>query len=482
MSCKFEINEELLIYDHISYSSTGEFIGVTHHGKLGIINNELNRVVIPCKYETNCSIGEHVYINNCLTLGLWDKTIYLNSSDFKEIEHLRGKCIKFYFPESLYYAVDQKNSLVIYNELHQKEATYSMYDFIRDHAIIVQRYGDWGVIDLRFGKEVIPCKYERYKRISPNIIALSSKGKWGLIDLNTFDVVLPFEYSGFKACTGDLIPAQQGSKWGYLNVNTWDWALKPKYNDVTSFKGEWAAVALNDDKWRIIDKSGNKVMKAIFDRAYPIPGDLAIVWETWWKIDYRVINNKNETIYVGCSAWDDAINKRCLNVRSPGNGIGILDLETGKLKASCKYDGCYRQSIYDRYVRVSKNNKYGCYDSTMDLEAVPCNYDYCGAAYGGIFHIERSGSKGIYDSIYKRHIIPFNYDGIMPGIDNKSLAVRNGKLWGLLDRSTFKEVLPFIFNECKFISSDLLALSKDGKWGLFRTNGEQIDTRVLHKE
>ncbi len=60
-----------------------------------------------------------------------------------------------------------------------------------------------------------------------------------------------------------LFPMQKNFKWGFINKQG-EWVIEPTYNWVTSFHEGVAAVAANDDEWKLIDKSGSQV----FDRTF----------------------------------------------------------------------------------------------------------------------------------------------------------------------------------------------------------------------
>lgn len=80
-------------------------------------------------------------------------------------------------------------------------------------------------------------------------------------------------------------------------------------------------------------------------------------------------------------------------------------------------------------------------------EEIPCNYSVRG--YNGEKNLRTEGN---------------------------ALAVGKDGKWGLVERSTWNELLPCVFEDNCFISSTIIAFKKNGKWGFFNDKGKQIET------
>lgn len=483
-----DFKEELFIYDSV-YRITGynNLVSVVLNGNAGIIDLSSQKEVIPCKL--NCKdFGQHRYLSNIYMFGNnWIATSYYTEGDWKEISFLRNK--------SVYYLFDQTNNIIVRQDkkyvIQDKSGNliskiyFDEFKPIKRYAILVQANGKWGLLDQLQGIEIIPCKYDDYKLISDSIISVKSGDKWGIVDLEEIKETVPCKFEEIMCFTGDMIPVKAGGKWGFINKQSWNIEIPCTYNNIEPFNGEYAAVEQRK-KWGIINKKNEKVLLSIYRNAIPIPGGLIIVWG-WSLRRFRIINKDNTTIYEGFKDYSPEINEiGYITVCKPYNYDiqGLLCIKTGKLVVPCVYDQCFYNKG-DRYAYISSGGKKGLYDIELERIAVPCKYDYASSAFQGVslFRVDAKGKSGIFDEGTGIEQIPFKYSSVrgyynykIRKIEGGVLAVELDRKFGLVERSTWYELLPCVFEDYRFISSNVIAFKKNGKWGFFNNKGEQIVT------
>jgi hypothetical protein len=68
----------------------------------------------------------------------------------------------------------------------------------------------------------------------------------------------------------ELVPAREeaSGNWGYLDASTGGWAITPAFSTASSFSKDGYAVASVNQKYGVIDKTGNWIIPAQYDNIF----------------------------------------------------------------------------------------------------------------------------------------------------------------------------------------------------------------------
>src|SRR5690606_20205849 len=187
-----------------------------------------------------------------------------------------------YDPATRWGFIDRDGELVVSMKL-ESAGNYS------EGMALAYRAGKWGYLDTA-GDWVIEPTWQRAGYFQQGRAVVLQDGKAGLID-PTGAVVLAPEYlrlelrgalyevqgpegKGLVSPDGvvlasptlaelgserhGLVPAQPAADgpWGYLSATTGDWDIEPRFARAFEFGDDRAIVALDGERWAIIDRSG----------------------------------------------------------------------------------------------------------------------------------------------------------------------------------------------------------------------------------
>ena len=215
--------------------------------------------------------------------------------------------------------------------------------------------------------------------------------------------------------------------------------LKIEYDLVTVFHKGVAEVK-KDDKWGLIDITGNEIIPCVYESIHPflftynfiIPDNTIVVEE-----DNFILVQTNDL-------------------------YGFIDMSGAEI-TPCIYESIIR---FADLASVKKNEKWGIIDQT-GKEIVPCIYDLI---YGFIFSedlvtVKKDNLWGFVDKS-GNEVIHCKYDH--PSLFTEGLAavIKNGKT-GFINK-VGEEVVPFIFDEAHSFSGGITAVKYQGKWGLLK--------------
>ena len=187
----------------------GDYMEVTLDGKKGVVDKK-GQLIIPCLYKQTYSFHFREL----------DYCEVFDENDQVGVYDKEGKLI---VPVGKYQYImplnDRYKAAVVKGAVYTKSYFDENYKWIKGS---VATNGKWGLVDLKTGKELIPCKYEAVGSVSE--------------DLATFNV------GGIR--TGAIEEPTTGGKWGYVTLDGKE-IIPAQYDQVSAFSDGCAQVQVN---------------------------------------------------------------------------------------------------------------------------------------------------------------------------------------------------------------------------------------------
>lgn len=141
-------------------------------------------------------------------------------------------------------------------------------------AVIVNKAGKAGYIDVESGLQTVPVVYEAARAYSEGLAAIRQNNKWGFIDKSGRNIV-PAIYDDVTAFGEGLAGVRVNNKWGVIDMNG-RMVISPRFEKITSFAAGHAFVQITNGSWGIIDRNGNASnVRLPFQTIYPLSEGLA---------------------------------------------------------------------------------------------------------------------------------------------------------------------------------------------------------------
>ena len=390
------------MFDNISINGLEEKIYVSINDKWGIINQKGNWIIQPMfdeiKEEEN--IGSQVKVN--------DKWGIINQKGNWIIQPMFDK-IYCGFEEGdyhdIYVSINDKMGIInqkgdwiiqpIYDKVLGRNSDGNIWARINDKWGIINQKGDW-IVQPMF--EDVGAVY-----IKDQTLSVSINGKYGIVNETgdwiihpMFDKIDPegFDEKGFL---GVLLDGKIGwvNKSGELIIKNqfklaaWDILQRELFGGVfTDFDHNDRAIVLNfDDKFGIIDRKGNWVVKPVYDKikqeGFDHKGYVCVEVEgkIGWidKDGNTIIKNKFDSQSWGYMPGFN--NDRCILQIKDGN-YGIID-RTGEWVVHPKHFLLEEKIIgLELVYKASQNNKYGYIDKNGNWIISP-RFDYIPTDFEG---------------------------------------------------------------------------------------------------
>ena len=249
--------------------------------------------------------------------------------------------------------------------------------------------------------------------------------------------------------------------------------------------------SFKDNKWGIIDESGNTVIDPSYEEMIIVPNSKNDVFLCTYDVDYntgtyktKVLNSKNEEIFKDYEQVEAIQNKdendnlwyedNVLKVKKDGK-YGMINL-SGKELLTCEYDKIEALDGIKNAIKVSKDGKYGIVDKEGKI-LLNINYTdvtNLGKDNKSGFIVKNSeGKYGIVDFVGDV-ILETKYDEIEKVYGNDYYVVKkSGKQ--ILVKKDGTEVLKSGFDEIVEILKNVdngIIYKKDNKYGIMKTTGE----------
>lgn len=341
-----------------------------------------------------------------------------------------------------------------YDNIYKRYGQYLLYkrngryypDAYKDEFLVVSRNTKFGFID-KTGKEIVPCKYDAVD-VFKNGVARVSLGK----DEVNYPNSKLVNKSG-KEIT-PFTRLTEGAEW---------------------FESGYE-VLYNNNKYGIIDKSGNAIIPFNYDYAYQVSDGLAAVAKDG---HIGFVDKKNKVIipfnydFYGGDFYTFGFNEGLAAVVKNSNW-GYID-KSNNIVIPFVYSAANK---FNGGIAIVRNSDYyeGCINNTGKV-VYPFN-DMNDIIYIG---------EGVYGNITSREIILFNKSGVIGKFDTSCYL--DGKVYyenfggcffisrnnrsGIIDKYG-KEILPCNYDQIKLLEDRLIeAMDDHGKY-IFSKSGTMI--------
>ncbi len=252
------------------------------------------------------------------------------------------------------------------------------------------------------------------------------------------------------------------------------------------------AVVFQDNKWGVIDSSGNIVIDPSYGEMITIPNSKNDVFLCIYDVNYetgeyktKALNSKNEEIFTQYEQIEALSNKdvnhqawyeeNILRVKKDGK-YGMINL-SGKELVPCQYDNMVAMEGVKNTIKVTKDGKVGVIDNE-GKEILGVQYiDITNLGKdnkNGFIIKKEDGKNGIVD-YSNQTILEAKYDEIIKEIYGNDMYVvkQGGKQ--ILVKKDGTEVLNTGYDEIKGILKNVengVIFVKGGKYGVMKTSGE----------
>ncbi len=248
-----------------------------------------------------------------------------------------------------------------------------------------------------------------------------------------------------------------------------------------------------DNKWGVIDATGNNVIDPSYSEMIVIPNNKIGVFICTYDINYengqyktKVLNEKNEEIFNNYEKVEAISNKDknnnlwyeedVLKVLKDGK-YGLIDLK-GKQKTSIEYDEITAISEIENSFKVKKDGKFGIIDNEGKLVIEPqyADIDILGQDNKSGFIVKNEDGKyGIVDYSNNK-ILEQKYEAIQKVYGNDLYVVTLEGKQKLVNKED-ADILTQGFDSIKQILSsqeNAVIFVKDSKCGVMNVNGEVL--------
>lgn len=355
--------------------------------------------------------------------GLKDKSGYISKS---------GKVvIKFEYDEAEPFrkglAQVKKHEKVGFTDRAGHLVVPVIYDAISDFydaRAVVVRNGKYGYIDM-FGAEVIPCRYEKAGDFSGGYAyVVDSSKKYGYIDYSG-NKLTECIYDWVESFDRGVARVSLNGKFGLLSPGKM--LLPAEYTYISPFVEGFAMVVL-EDKCGYIRRDGSFAVQCIYE------------------YDKNLVGESN-------------FHKGLVRAKNKGK-TGMID-STGKTIIPFEFDDIL--PFENGLAPVKKKDKWGYIDIKNRL-VVPYKYEWAGVYNDGLAFVKTEEELvGVINTKQKEVVKP-QFQSISFLDDH--LYVNDGNAFGLMDKQG-NWVLPCVYSRIEFMSSTILRVEKNEKFGYY---------------
>lgn len=253
--------------------------------------------------------------------------------------------------------------------------------------------------------------------------------------------------------------------------------------------------AFKDNKWGVIDSSGNIVIDPAYEEMIIIPNSKNDVFLCTYDVNYdtgeyktKALNSKNEEIFTNYSKIEAISNtdqnnnlwyeSNVLKVENNGK-YGLIDL-TGKEILACEYDEITVIPTIEGVLKIQKDGKYGIINSEGKI-TVPVEYAQItnlGKNNSAGYIVKNDeGKAGIVSSLGET-ILEAKYDDITNVYGNdKYVVVQGGKQ--ILVQKDGTELINQGYEEITEVLKNAengIIFKNQNKYGIMKTTGETTIT------
>lgn len=247
--------------------------------------------------------------------------------------------------------------------------------------------------------------------------------------------------------------------------------------------------AFENNKWGVINSSGETVIKPSYDEMIIIPNKEKPVFIIMYDVDYtnntyktKAVNEKNEQLFAGYEQIEAIQNydkqnniwyeKSCLRVKK-NNKYGLIDL-SGKVLLDCNYDSIDPLIGVNNSLITIKDAKEGLVSATGST-IIENEYEKITSLTGeyenGYIVKNSEGKFGVIGT-NKKVVLPIEYEQIKNiYAENTYVAKENGR-WKILNtKDSSSENMEY--DDVLSINNSYMVVKKSEKYGIALTTGEE---------
>ncbi len=246
-----------------------------------------------------------------------------------------------------------------------------------------------------------------------------------------------------------------------------------------------------DNKWGVIDSTGNNVIDPSYSEMIVIPNDKEGVFICTYDINYetgeyktKALNEKNEEIFTEYEKVEPISNadnnnnlwyeNNVIKVQKDGK-YGLINLK-GRQIVKPEYEEINAVPGIENSFKVKKDGKYGIVDNEgkIVIKEQYADIDVLGKDNKSGFIVkDESGKYGIVDYSNKQ-VLEIKYDAIQKVYGNDLYVVKIGNIQKIVDKEN-NEVLTSGFDSIAQILSNqenAVIFVKDNKYGIMNLSGQ----------
>lgn len=317
-------------------------------------------------------------------------------------------------------AIDKKGKIVIPFQYDKMSSS-----FVSGYAAVAKK-GKWGVVDTK-GKQVIPLKYDEVEVFPQGMMEYGvmrkpiAKGTmqkrqivdqngnyhdadWGVIDIRTKKVIVPPQYQNVEVQANGLTVVKKADKYGIVD-RTGKPVVPAKYGRINGPYGM-------PGKQAYVVHSGEQL--GIYNPATTKQGSIRL--HGYASADYTSLTYGQELTQYGV-----------IRVYTQKNKWGILDL-SGQEILKPTYDDI--EAFSEGLAPVKLNGKYGFIDTKGKLVIKP-QYEAVGPFREGLAFAKKNGKFGFIDKNGAVIVSP-QFEGVRSGFSDGMAAVKVDGKWGFI--------------------------------------------------
>lgn len=373
-----------IIYDFIHPELLNKkLVVVVKHNKLGLLDVNSNKVVIPMDYDTTITVDDFEM------MGTRYGGYRLKKNGKWGIVDINNKIIVPFKYDGLFGSGDgfiQDNEIFVVPSADETWKPQGLA-YIKNNE-------KWGLINIKTGKETMPCIYDRLRYYDKNIIKVTKNGKSGIIN-SKGDVVVPFEYDALWSFYNTDYIASKKTPEGREIYTLFDYQGKKRLSGIEGYK------SLPYFDYYILKRNGK-----------------------WEVKDIRTLNtlsNINEDLD---NRWPAGFRRHFLVTYDKNNFAAILDIKRRKLITDFSYTEIQFSHCATYAYCETPNHSHNCIINLKDgtKKYLPSGYDVDG------FQDER----GLFEVGYKKDDGTYNYGVINKKGDIVLPAEYSGERWTVI--------------------------------------------------
>lgn len=248
--------------------------------------------------------------------------------------------------------------------------------------------------------------------------------------------------------------------------------------------------ALENDKWGIINSSGETVITPSYDEMIVVPDKEKAVFIVTYDVDYatgayktKAVNAKNEQLFSEYEQVETIQNydkqnniwyeKGCLRVKKDGK-YGLIDL-SGKVLLDCQYDSIEPIIGANNSLVTKKDGKEGLV-STIGAQIIDNSYasitTLTDKYEDGYIVKDENGKLGVIGT-NKKELLKIEYDDIKNIYSNNTYIAKKDGDWKII--SDGKETTSLNYDDATAIDGNgYIIVKKDNNFGVIDAKGTEI--------